>query len=36
MLRTDSDQKIENFKDYLTIPIIKWFKSIITSNASFI
>ena len=36
MFRTDSDNKIEEFSKYLKIPIIKWFKSIISSNTSFI
>ena len=36
MLRTDSDNKIEEFSKHLTIPIINWSKPIITSNTSFI
>ena len=35
MLRTDSDKKIEDFKKYLSIPIINGFKPIISSYASF-
>ena len=36
MLRTDDDKKLEEFKRYISIPIINGFESLITPNSNFI